>query len=699
MPRLPWIGSLAAVVLMMPGAASADTAALGVLLDGISALPAKQPVNGLASFGERSFPVATGFTESVPSPAMCAARWRNGRVVVFGGRSLLDSGPESGRLLANAIRWCAGDHRDGLVAVVGDVPSPSSTESGGHRVVRWSVDDLRQRMEAPDFEVVVVESSLVAQRDGKRMSEFLTAFVKGGGGLIVVGNHAPAGPDSLSSPSTNRLENRMLAPMGIGWTGRPVAPGASPNWSTDPAVLARACGRRALQGLWDSQLGKDSAGAPQTQTVATVAFALLAAPREEGWFVPRVARYVERWASRKPAPWGPDQSADKLRAVLAWRRTVQVPPPPDRPVSQPGNPFPAVPRPPGALMSSRVADVRIPGGFTGVLGTGLAALPGQRLTLVATAGGPAVRLRVGEHPALPFSSPVWERFPEIRMEMEMLPGKPVVPVFGGPISLVIDRALGAGDTHVRLIGADPARIDDGFVAGPLWRETVRGPIRLVAPPGVAVPPDSPQWDHARALAASVRRSVRPGLPEPGVLALDPAGVGTGRWVGIAPAVWDLLRRPESSWTRLVFAEAVAAAGPEGAPGGWERFGSAVATVAAVGDDLPGSQAAERVATRAQVAGGPPAPNPMLILEMILQIRETLGASAFDAIRNRVPSAEADPAVWWVAFGDATGKDLRPFWKAYGMPIPAALEARNTTWQPWSGASAPVGNTSSQPGQP
>jgi len=680
--------------------ARGDQVALGVLLNGIPSLPARTAVPALASFGEGSFVVAAGSSDTLPTPTACASRWRNGRVVAFGNRSVVEGSPESARLLTNAVRWCAGDHRGSLVAVVGGAPAPDGIEADGHKVARWSVDDLRQRMEAPDFEVVVVDASVVAERDGKRMSEFLTAFVKGGGGLIVVGNQpAQSAAGSVTAPSLGRLENRMLAPMGIGWTGGVATPGDRETWSIDGALLQRACSRRALQSLWDAQMRKAEAPANTSQAVATVTGALLAASREEGWFTARVARFVERWASRRPAPWGPDQPADKLRAVLAWRRTVQTPPPPGKPVLQPGNPFPAVPRVSGNVAAPSIADIRVPGGFTGILPTGLAALPGERIAVIPPAGNPALRIRVGEHPPVSFASDTWERFPEIRTESEVTAGKSVVPVFGGPISLVIERSLGVGDTHVRIIGANTARIDDGFVPGPLWRESVRGPVRLLAPPGVAVPPDSPNWDQARKLATSIRRAVRPGLPEPNVLALDPAGVATDRWVGIPLETWELLRRPESAWSRLAFAEAVAAAAPGGAASGWQRLGTVVAAVAGTGDPLPETQSSERNAARAQAATGGRSQNPSVLLEMVLQIRETIGAAAFDVIRSRVSVTESNPVVWWTVFGEATGKDLRPHWKAFGLPLPTELESRSTDWQPWTGTISASTNASVPPGQP
>ncbi|MFY7952668.1 MAG: hypothetical protein ACOVT5_09180, partial [Armatimonadaceae bacterium] len=215
-------------------------------------------------------------------------------------------------------------------------------------------------MEAPDFEVVVVDASVVGARDGKRMSEFLTAFVKGGGGLVVVGDRA-AGitAGSVTAPSLNRLENRMLAPMGIGWTGGTAVPTSDNRWSTDSAVLQRACSKRALQALWDVQMRKPDVSVNTSEAVATVTAALLAASREEGWFTSRVTRFVERWASRRPAPWGPDQAADKLRSVLAWRRVVQTPPPPGKPIHQPGNPFPAVPRVSAAAVAPPIVDIRV----------------------------------------------------------------------------------------------------------------------------------------------------------------------------------------------------------------------------------------------------------------------------------------------------------------------------------------------------
>lgn len=694
----PVLFAISLALSAMP--ARADQAALDVLLNGIGSLPARSAVPALASFGDGSFVVAAGSSDALPSPTVCASRWRNGRVVVFGNRSVAEGSPESARLLLNAVRWCAGEHRGSLVAVVGGAPVPDGIEADGHTVARWRVDDLRQRMEAPDFEVVVVDASVVADRDGKRMSEFLTAFVKGGGGLIVVGNQAaPTAAGSVTAPSLGRLDNRMLAPMGIGWTGGVAAPGDRNTWSTDGSVLQRACSKRALQSLWDAQLRKTDTPGNLSHAVATVTGALLAASREEGWFTSRVARFVERWASRRPAPWGPDQPADKLRAVLAWRRTVQTPPPPGKPVLQPGNPFPAVPRVSGAAAAPSIADIRVPGGFAGVLPTGLAALPGDRVAVVPPAGNPALRIRVGEHPPLSFANDTWERFPEIRTESEVTVGKSVVPVFGGPISLVIDRPLGAGDTHVRIIGANTARIDEGFVPGPLWRESVRGPVRLLAPPGVAVPPDSPTWDQARKLATSVRRTVRPDLPEPNVLALDPAGVATDRWVGIPLETWELLRRPESPWSRLAFAEAVAAAAPGGAASGWQRLGTVIAAVAGTGDPLPDTQSSERNAARAQAATGGRPLNQSVLLEMVLQIREGIGAAAFDVIRSRVPVTESNPVVWWTVFGEATGKDMRPHWKAFGLALPAELESRATNWQPWSGTISAAANASAPPGQP
>ncbi|MFM7320848.1 MAG: hypothetical protein ACKO5K_04910 [Armatimonadota bacterium] len=667
----PIVATTAFVVAasLPPLGARAESADVERILSGVAtpALPAG--CTALASFGEGSFPVVAAGLDGTRAPIVAAARWRAGRAVVFSDRGLA-LGETGRRLLRNAATWCAGENHRPTITVVGGVVAPDLLSGIGATVVSWSVQELRLRMEAPDFDIAVVDADIVRGPDGRRVGEFLTAFVKGGGGVVFVGDSgARDRAGGVESPLGPYEPNRMVAPMGIAWSRRPVD-STVPVEATSPNQPADADARLALKRLWERSSGKSISDEEVVAATTRVVHALLAAPLEEGWFTSKAVQYVTKYAQEVPLPWGPGQAAEKIRAVLNWRGVSLAGSRATTPTRS-AYPF-AIP----AGAPTGVHTVRIPAGFTGLLTTDLAARPGVPVVVTAPGVPPGTTaLRFGIHAPLRWEAPRWDRFPELRARVPLSKDFTGAIPFGGPIAVEVSTAL---STPIDLRFQEVDRFGAEGVEGtavPGWTriETAVGMWWL--PPGADRLRDRPLLegigDAVRAARADLDRPVTGGES----WTFDPAAaVGNGILGVPPPGPEDPLEVGD-----VVGAATATAAGR--APDGWLARVSGVA----VSPRIPPPDAPARQLARAR-AGGPALPETLARRELVQQIRDGFGAPTLRAaVVAHVRAGAPDTADSWVrTLSIAVGRDLRPHFAAFhALPTPGD-DDRLGALPPWNG---------------
>lgn len=684
--------------------AQADPVDVRILLDGVRALSAPAGDAGAVSaFGPDAFAVVTGDSLGARFPVVAAAKWRGGRAVAVGHPGILSrdglSDADNARFLANAVRWCARSRAGAVVAVVENPAAADILEQAGLAVVRWSVDQLRERMEAPDFEVAVVDAGPLQGKEGRRLAEFLTAFVKRGGGVVVGGRAA----DWRPSPGDRRAigehgANRLVAPMGMAWVDAAPARSTPTGWNADGRDLEAAEGRRALQALWNHASGNALPDDALRAAGTLLARTLRDLPPDEGWLTSRADAFAQRWAGAQTYPISLAQPAARLRAVLEWRRATWRAP--DR---QPAHPaatvYPGLP-----LASAAPAPVaaRLEAGRAGRRFVGVYAPPGAVVEIAATPPAPTLRVRVGLPAPVLWERDVWERYPDVGVGETLGAAVRIASPFGGPVYLESDDPLPA-DVAVTVRGGIPmervrrdAPRENAGASAPwtLWEGRV---ATLLLPVRDARRTDAPEpsiavWDGA---LEALDRVLGADIPTARTLLVDPAPGGTGDVVTVPEALAPALAAPSAAGadTARVLALVARASLPTALRGpAWAGAAAALAASLALGGDASPTPADERARVRETVRTGSDAPGERELTELLLLARDAFGAELTGRALREAAKPDLAPLAdrWLRALSRTLGRDLTPHFDAFRVPVQAESRALLSGLPQWSGlASVPA----------
>ena len=152
------------------------------LLDGVAEIGAPGLPDQLCVYGPDAFPVVVGATGDQLAPVVAAGRWQEGRIVALGHdgyfkRATIETG-DTGRLLANALQWAAGEIATPRVGVA----------SGSEGELRaWLTEAGYDAVEVTQTAESLATVDVVAARAWNQTlpeQEALGAFVRAGGGLL-----------------------------------------------------------------------------------------------------------------------------------------------------------------------------------------------------------------------------------------------------------------------------------------------------------------------------------------------------------------------------------------------------------------------------------------------------------------------------------------------------------------------------------
>lgn len=527
----PLLAALLLTASLLPAASRAAPADVRALLEGVTEIVAPGATPGpVVAFGPDAFAVVTALQGKHRLPLVAATRFGRGRAVAIGHEGFLGQAalarPDNARLLANAARW-SGSGRTGIhIVTVEKDEAAQALAAAGFRVERLSAQTLYQRMEAPDFDVVVFGAGICDGPAGLRIAQSLTAFCKRGGGLVA---------DSLGwgwlqlhpgrTLARDHGGNRLLVPMGLAWAdGFFSSTGKEGGWLADGLGLDGVDGLAALRTLWgyaDRLTSPPAALIGQAaQTVAAITASL---PADERFFLPRVRALCRKHRAGDPWKKGEPISLEnplaRLQAVLDWqtiraRSAIRQKPYPSAGVF-PGYPAPGFHR----VVRTVLADLSTPGWQ----GTGLYASPGDILTvnLPPAATGKGLHLRIGCHTDTLWHLDTWKRFPEITLRTRL--AKTIVHAnnpFGGPVYIEVPDGLERDRVEITIAGAVEApRFIRGETLLTDWREEIRrrpAPwaelegkrVVLTVPSAVARDLDDPEallayWDEMLDLCADL----------------------------------------------------------------------------------------------------------------------------------------------------------------------------------------------------
>ena len=420
----------------------------------------------------------------VHAPVVAAGRWGRGRVVMLGHggyfeRATLDTA-DTGRFITNALRWAAGQDtqarpRIGVVSDVGRGELRGWLTAAGQDAVEVAL--------SPGSLGTVDVVALEMWNQGAPELRALQRFLRAGGGLVTASTGwgwADLHPDlDLVSDYAG---NRLLRPFGIQWASFDWLYRTSPEgYAVDGAPSELTHAGTALNAVEAHETNQSTLTQPEIeQAIDSLMRTAGCLPPDDTQIAPRLHALVERndhWPSAERPVTRSDIVA-RLAAglfVLEHRRT----PAESVRAHSAAQDFPGpVPADAPRLNRSLTVDTTVPRWHS----TGLYAAPGELVTVatpaeVAEIGG--FYVRVGVHSDEIWHLPAWERMPEISRRFPVSAATTrVANAFGGLIYIEVPAEIpddaDLGSIAVEIEGAVAA---PRFVRGETdladWRDEIR----------------------------------------------------------------------------------------------------------------------------------------------------------------------------------------------------------------------------------
>ncbi|HPD15139.1 MAG TPA: M60 family metallopeptidase [Planctomycetota bacterium] len=461
--------------------AGAEPADLEALLKGVTEIVAPGAAVGpVAVFGDKAFPVMTGRNGKARLPVLAAARWGKGRVVLAGHEGLYGTTqrPDQRQLIVNTATWLAGDRPKPIRVLVVDHRQVAPVlKEAGFEVSVLGVGQLADSL--PKADVLFVSGNQFTAPDRGPLRDAVAAFIEGGGGYFdgIPGWGWQQLNPRLSLPNDHG-GNRLTAQMGLVIADGIVGNTGKEGFLADRSGLDLTHAGRALAALERQandgpKLSKDDLA----QVGATLTSACAAVPDGDTLLLPKlhalIAKQGEAAVPMPKQPLGLDNPIGRIACVLQnaeMRRT-----PAEKLKAHPAAAgFPG-PVPPEARRVERTVtvDTAVPDWAS----TGLYAAPGEALevTLPPEAAKAGLGLRIGAHTDHIWGHDRWSRFPEISYATALTaPTTRFGNPFGGIVYITVPRGCKLGRIEVRIKGAvEMPYFVQGETPLHLWRTEIR----------------------------------------------------------------------------------------------------------------------------------------------------------------------------------------------------------------------------------
>jgi len=723
-----------ALALSQNGARAQDADQVA-LRRGVSEIAAPGLPGPVAVFGPRAFAVIVGGAgKGIAAPVVAASRLGAGRVVAFGHPGYLEKDAlttaDTGTLVLNAVHWLARPGRTIHVGVRGRPELMAFLRA--HRVAVDSLDGAGWTARLKGEAVVSCPLADLAAAE----TAALDRYTRGGGGLLAAElgwGWLQLNPDKTL---TQHGGDRLLGPAGLLWADGTV---------DRTSALGYAAGPPPIPALFNGTTALDSvlSGAPDgaAQAVATTLLAARTLPPDDVLLLPRLealrAAHLSDAALTLQQPITSAQPLERLLLTLEVQRAMHLPPDQVR-VLPAAATFPNL-VPADALRVTRTVqvDTDVPAWHS----TGLYAAPGEMITVTVpeAAARLGLQVRIGAHTDALWQLSKWERAPEITRVFPLSTARTVAAsAFGGPVYVVVPPGSKAGLVSVTLGSVVEAPL---FVRGKTdlaaWKQTIRNApapwaelqgdsVILTVPSRVVRDLDDPEalmalWDRIldgyADLAGIPHKRTRPeryctdlqisaGYMHSGypiMTGLDVAhdfvsthviltnGDGKTKSWGFFHEMGHNHQQPD--WT-------------------FEGTGEVTNNMFALyildtvcGVTVHTHPALEPAARRARlqkyVDGGAKfdqwKSDPFLALTMYIQLQEGFGWETYKKVfaeYGRLPDAERPKTdqekrdQWLVRFSRAAGRDLGPFFQAWGVPTTAEARASVSGLPAWMPADFP-----------
>jgi hypothetical protein len=730
-------GYAMAPALGQPAAPPADWARhLDRLLDGVREIAAPGVPGPLVVFGEHAFPVVVGSVdEDLRAPVAAAAEMGAGRVVAFGHDGYLSRGTaehdETARFLLNAVKWTAGFEND-------DSRAPRVALRGGKLTRLFEDRGIKaEPLEGPnwidqlaDFDVLCCQGSRLSEREIDAIIE----FVRAGGGLVTGATgwgwlQLNPGKDLNQHPG-----NRILAAAGIAWSDGYLKRTSDNGYATNRPPPEMCHAARAVEALATHSANPSKLSDGElAQASWTATHAARNMPEADQLLRPKLASLLaEHNDQLVPTKSEPITAKDSLARFLLALQVEQLRnlAPEDIHAHPAAKAFPGEVPTDAPRISRRIEiDTKVPGWHS----TGRYAVPGEPIVIDGPAGAASAELnvRIGAHTDRLWDKPSWSRVPEIaRSEALTGPRTTIASAFGGLVYIDVPEKCELGKISLTISGAVEA---PHYVLGTTdlkrWREEIRrrpapwselesGKIILTVPSEVVRELDDPEslmkfWDQvADACAELAAWPLERPRPEryvadaqisagymhsgyPLMTHLDAAEVMTDRQRMMTNAhggVWGLFHElghnhQSRDWTFAGTGEVTVNLFT------LHVFDKVCSNYEGCRPQLFGESRTKRI--REYLDGGADFSqwkrDPFLALLMYMQIREAFGWEAYKNVfaeyralpdEQRPKNDDEKRDQWLVRLSRTVGRNLGPFFEAWGVPTSEQARASIAELPAW-----------------
>jgi len=475
-----WGGTAAATLLLVGSAGLAAEAPGGdraALVAGVAEIAAPGIPGPVCVVGKGAFAVVTGRSDGAQAAIVAAGTAGEGRLVALGHNGYLGKDTiataDTGRLWLNAVRW-AGRSATPKVGVVQAPDLAAHLGAGGLAVTPLTVDQLAQPL--PEVQVVCLDAHALRTQ---AQVDALAAMLARGGGVVTAATGW--GWVQLSpGKAINRdfFGNALLAKAGLAFSaamsdrtspkGFAVTPEVSPYLNAGVALDALLAQQAGTQALTPDEQKQISAILPQAARAMNTADTGLL-PRLEAL----VSSQTEPIIPTRKQPIRTTDGLKRLVVALQAERLSRTPA--EQIAAHPAAAdFPgAVPADAPRVTQTLSIDTRVPRWHS----TGLYAAPGETITvaLPAAAAGKGLDVRIGCHTDGLWHHADWWRYPALANSTELKAEKTLAAnAFGGLIYIDVPGGCALGALDVTVAGAVRAPL---YVQGTTdtaeWRSSLR----------------------------------------------------------------------------------------------------------------------------------------------------------------------------------------------------------------------------------
>lgn len=709
-----------ACCLSAPTLARASEADRAALLEGVTQIAAPGWPGTMTVYGPEAFAVVCGGAGGkVQSPVVAASRLGQGRIVALGhngffNRGSLDVG-ETGRLMCNAVRWL-GASQNPRVGVLGAGELAAYLTEQGFTVTPLAGANWATLL--AEVDVLCAEPAAFAPQ-----AAAVRAFVEAGGGLLSAETGWGWMQITGKSLATDHAGAQVLGPAGMMWTDNGLDRTSPEGFQADAALSPLVNAGAALDAVeaharQERVLSKDEL----SQATWTLTHAARSLPPGDTILLPRLRALEASVAAdavpRPDKPLGLDQPLARLALTLQLQDMEKLSP-------ADTTAHPAAQYFPGAVSAEapRISrTVRVDTAIPAWHSTGVYAAPGDLVEVIVpeAAAGKGLSVRIGCHTDGIWHLDRWQRAPQITRSFALsAPVTEAANAFGGPVYIDVPGGCKLGTLAVEIRNAVAA---PHFVLGRTtpreWREReLQNPAPWVemetagvifSLPRAAVEkvtdpvPIMEFWQHVMDSCAGLRNlPLKRERPERYVADTQisagymHSGYPIMTWLDVVPWVMDLQHMmTKGSWGH--FHEM----GHNHQMGEWTFEGTGEVT-----ENLFSLYIFDKVC--GQVTGGHPAVtdesrvkmvqdyfskprdynrwkgDPFLALAMYVQLQQAFGWQAFRETLgqyNDLPEAQRPHSdlekrdQWMVRFSRVVGRNLGPFFEAWGVPTSDAARA-------------------------